>query len=319
MIRFPTTPDEATAAGGLYRAGGTDLQERRRHRITTGDLTDLRDLGGLDHITTERKGSLLLGALTPVAAIASDSIVRSSYPGLALAAGGLATPQIRARATLGGNLAQEVRCWYFRSPRFRCLKQGGSTCHARAGDHLYHSCFDQGPCIAPHPSTLAMALMAYDATVLVTGSDEEEEERSIEALVGDGRQPTQTNALSGRALITAVRLPPPIEGERAAYFRAISRSRAEWPLVEVLARLQIEEGTITAAWVAMGGVANTPLRLPGVEAALTGQRADTADLAAAAQLAAEGAEPLPMTGYKVDLIPGTVLETLERALSRGEA
>lgn len=315
MIRFPKTAREAAAAGGLYRAGGTDLQERRRHHITTGDVTDLRDTEGLGSVTPRRK-ELLVGARVTVAAIAADPAIQAGYPGLAAAAGGLATPQIRARATLAGNLAQEVRCWYYRSPHFPCLKKGGDTCFARQGDHLFHACFDQGPCAAPHPSTLAMALVAYDATVLVEGADE----RSVAELIGDGSAPEETNALGEGELITAIRLPPPAEGERAAYFRAISRSRSEWPLVEVLARLQVsEEEQITAAWVAMGGVANTPLRLPAVEAALVGKPATQQTLEAAAPLAAEGASPLPMTGYKVDLIPGTVLETLERALAGGEA
>lgn len=315
MIRFPTTAREAAAIGGLYRAGGTDLQERRRHHITTGDVTDLRDTEGLGTVQVKRK-ALLIGAGVSVAALAEDPAVRAGYPGLAAAAGGLATPQIRARATLGGNLAQEVRCWYYRSPQFQCLKKGGESCLARKGDHLFHSCFDQGPCAAPHPSTLAMALMAYDATVLVEDADE----RSVAELIGDGSAPRKTNDLADGELIVAVRLPPPVSGERAAYFRAISRSRSEWPLVEVLARLQVaEDDRIAGAWVAMGGVANTPLRLPKVEAALVGQPATAATLAAAAPLAAEGASPLPMTGYKVDLIPGTVLETLERALAGGGA
>lgn len=315
MIRFPTSPREAATLGGLYRAGGTDLQERRRHGITTGDLTDLRDLGALDEISEGRDG-LQIGARVTIAAIAAHPAIRAGYPGLAAAAGGLATPQIRARGTLGGNLAQEVRCWYYRSPEFTCLKQGGGACLARSGDHLFHACFDQGPCAAPHPSTLAAALMAYDAMVSIQG---ERELRSIAAVIGDGAAPRQTNALGEGELIAAVKLPPPAAGERAAYFRAISRSRSEWPLVEVVARLQVSEGTIVSAQVSMGGVANTPLRLPAVEAALSGQPATAETLAAAAPLAADGATPLPMTKYKVALIPGTVLETLERALSGGDA
>ena len=101
--------------------------------------------------------------MTPIAAIAADARLTAAYPGIAAAVAGLATPQIRRVATLGGNLAQRSRCWYFRNPRIDCLKKGGSACPAREGNHLYGVAFDLGPCVAPHPSTMATALMAYDA------------------------------------------------------------------------------------------------------------------------------------------------------------
>ena len=311
MIRLPTSAAEAAALGGSFRAGGTDLQERRRHGIHRGDVTDLRDLTGLDAVDVLSEGEVRIGALVTVAALAASPVIQQGYPGLALAAAGLATPQIRRRATVGGNLTQEVRCWYYRSPQFRCLKEGGEQCLARSGDHLFHSCFDQGPCIAPHPSTLAMALSVYSATVQVEGAPEA---WPLSEVIGDGSDPRQTHALPPEALLTHVVLPPPVANERAAYLRAISRSRAEWPVVEAIARLQVDGDTITAAWVAAGGVANTPLRLAAVEAALIGRPAQGATLEAAAALAAEGASPLPMTGYKVPLLRSTVQEALERAL-----
>jgi xanthine dehydrogenase YagS FAD-binding subunit len=100
-----------------------------------------------------------------IADVAGDQRLAPAYPGLAAAAGGLATPQIRAIGTIGGNLAQRSRCWYYRNPHMACLKKGDDTCPARSGNHLYGVIFDPGPCVAPHPSTLAAALLAYDATV----------------------------------------------------------------------------------------------------------------------------------------------------------
>jgi xanthine dehydrogenase YagS FAD-binding subunit len=312
VIRFPTTIEQALTAPGVVRAGGTDLSERRRHGITTGPLVDLRDLPGLDAITPTEDGGLKIGAKVTVAALAADPSVALGWPGLAAAAGGLATPQIRNRATVGGNILQDVRCWYYRNPDFQCLKSGGSGCLARMGDHLYHSVIDQGPCIAPHPSTLAMALLAFDAFAIV---DDAEGTTTIPLidLLGDGSDATTTHALPDGALLTGIVLAPPTEGDRSAYVRAIARQRAEWPLVEVVARLSVVDGKIADASVSVGGVANTPLLLDAVAAILIGRAPGAETFARAADAAARGVTPLPMTGYKVALLSGSVLEALERA------
>lgn len=296
MSRFPTTLEDAVATPGTFRAGGTDLQERRHHRISVGPVVDLRDLPGLDAIEETAEG-LLVGARTPIAALAADPRLPR---GLAQAAGGLATPQIRNRATVGGNLLQAVRCWYYRSPRFSCLKKGGETCLARQGDHLYHVAFDLAPCAAPHPSTLGMALLALDAAVLVHGG----EDRTVEAILG---APLEQGALLTHVLV------PAVPGS-SAYTRTIARARAEWPLVEAFAGLHVVDGRIAEARVAIGGVAAVPLRLGKVEAALVGRSPAPDVLEEAAALGAEGATPLPMTGYKVGLIAPTIRDALDRAL-----
>lgn len=315
MIRFPTSLSELEppSGGGLapvVRAGSTDLSERRRLRMAQGPLLDLRDLPGLDAIEWDATGAATVGAKVHIDQAAADEALARAYPGFCAAAGALATPQIRAVGTVGGNLLQANRCWYYRNPDERCLKKGGAACLARGGDHLYHACFDLGPCACVHPSTLGMALLAYEASVMVHG---EQADRTVEALYGDGSHVDGDHRLPPGAVLTHVVLPPPRPREQAAYFRAISRARAEWPLVEVLVRLVIEGETVSFARVAMGGVAPVPLRLPKVEAALVGQPASAATFAKAAAVATLGAKPLPMTGYKVPLVEGTVLETLERA------
>ena len=160
----------ATSYPTEFRAAGTDLSERRRSGVSRGPLIDLAaspDTTGMDWGTD---GSLRIGAFTTIAAIAADTRIAQAYPGLAASALGLATPQIRHLATLGGNLAQRSRCWYFRNPHIACLKKGGNECPARAGNHLYGVAFDLGPCVAPHPSTMAAALLAYEATIITDAS-----------------------------------------------------------------------------------------------------------------------------------------------------
>ncbi|MBL4688942.1 MAG: FAD binding domain-containing protein [Nannocystaceae bacterium] len=309
MIQFPKSADKAAIKDGVVRAGSTDLTERRHLGLADGPLIDLRDVADLDRIEWNAGGAKI-GARVTLAKLAADEKIRAGYRGFAAAAGELATPQIRAVATLGGSLLQRSRCWYYRSPDAQCLKSGGERCLARGGDHLYHACFDLGPCVAVHPSTLGMALMTYDAQVSITGAAS----RSVEALLGDGADPRRENTLESGAIVTAITLPPPEAGERSAYFRATSRVRAEWPLVEALARIIVDDdGRITSAAIAVGGVAPVPLRRAAVEAALVGKLAKQSVYEAAARNVADGASPLPMTGYKVDLLPATVLEALERA------
>lgn len=313
MMTLARTADEAVAATGEFRAGGTDVQERRRSGIARGALVDIHLLAGYDQIEWSADGAATIGALVTIDRVANDPQIQAHYPGLALAAGGLATPQIRWMGTLGGSLLQRNRCWYFRHPAFTCYKRGGDGCPARTGQHQHGVIFDLGPCVAAHPSTLGMALLAYDAEVEVHGQGL----RPVAALYGDGSDPIRDHLLGPGELLTRVVLPAPerLRSERAAYFRAITRAEAEWPLVEAVVRLVVgDEDVISFAGVGVGGVANIPLRLPHVEAALVGQRVTAETLERAASLATEGATPLPLTGYKVELLRGTVLETLERAV-----
>ncbi|MET3985758.1 FAD binding domain-containing protein [Streptomyces sp. PvR034] len=298
------------ARGGEFRAGGTDTTARQRSGVASGPFTDLAGAEHLRGCTPLPGGGLRIGALTTLAALAADPQLRDGWPGIALAAGAAATPQIRAAGTLGGNLLQRNRCWYYRNPHVSCLQKGGTDCPARAGDHHFGVVSGDGPCVAPHPSTLAMALLTYDAHAEVHG----ESPRAVADLYGDGDALHRgDHLLAPDRVLTAVRLPAPLPGERAAYHRSTSRAYAEWPLVEASVRLAFDGSTVTHAAVAAGGVARVPLRLTEVEASLIGREATPAVLASAASAVLGRCRPLPRTGYKVGLFRDTVLETLERA------
>ena len=210
--------------------------------------------------------------MTDIASIAADAAIAAAYPGLAAAAAGLATPQIRNVATLGGNLAQRSRCWYYRNPHFACLKKGGAGCTARTGNHLWGVAFDLNPCIAPHPSTLGAALLAYDAAI-----DTTMRRVAVGPLLDGGPAGNADNGLAPGEIIKSVELLAPLAGERALYKRAISRTHAEWPLVEVVARAVVSDGRLDFVRVVAGGVAPTPLRLPRVETAAEGAPANFGD------------------------------------------
>jgi xanthine dehydrogenase YagS FAD-binding subunit len=290
-----------------FRAGGTDLSERRRTGLSRGVIVDLIPDTATAEVTWNANGAAQIGALVTVETLASDTRLRAAYPGLAAAAAGLATPQIRAVATLGGNLAQRTRCWYFRNTHLDCLKKGDAVCSARAGNHLYGVAFDRGPCVAPHPSTLAAALLAYGATVTTS----QRAGLSIEALLGDGADGARDNLLASDERISRVDLPVPLAGERAGYRRAISRTSPEWPLVEVVVRATISEERFTFVRMTAGGIAPVPLHFVDAEQALQSATADAANIRKAAERATANARPLPGTGYKLKLLEQTIIDVAE--------
>lgn len=339
-ITRPTSTAEAVrdldGGGARPRAGGTDLAACLEvGAVAPGPLVDLLDVAELRgiHWAADGDGSVRVGAMTTVTALGTDTRLMGAYPGLAATARAVATPQIRGTATVGGNLLQRNRCSYLRNPAFDCFQTGGDSCPARTGDHLRGVAVDQGPCVAPHPSSLAVALLAYDATVHVTrvrgfGKDtatgagtgsEPGSERGVAELY-DGADPTRDHVLAPDELLVSVVLPAPVPGERAAHLRAAGRSRAEWPLVEAVVRLECADGgtgPVVRAAVAVGGVARTPLRLPGVERALVGSapgQAPGAAVVEALEKLAEVCSALPATGYKVPLLRATVQGVIEQAL-----
>ena len=298
----------AAAPPTEFRAAGTDLSERRRSGVSRGPLIDLVRPNHAPDITWNESGAAQISAFATIATLAGDTKLAAAYPGVTAAAAGLATPQIRHVATLGGNLAQRSRCWYFRDPQIPCLKKGGNGCPARDGNHLYGVAFDLGPCVAPHPSTMAAALMAYEATVTTNLR----RQLTMSQLLGDGSNGRTDNCLEPGEIVESIDLGVPVVGERALYRRAISRSYAEWPLVEVVVRATIADGKFKLVRIAAGGVAPVPLRLEAAELALQDAAASATTIEKAAAQAAIGAKPLAMTGYKLDLLRGLVRDLVER-------
>jgi xanthine dehydrogenase YagS FAD-binding subunit len=303
-----TTAISIPAPSAEFRAAGTDLSERRRSGLSQGPLIDIAATPGAAGIQWDADGAARIGALTTIETMAIDVRLAAAYPGVAASAQGVATPQIRHLATLGGNIAQRSRCWYFRNPHIDCLKKGGSDCPSRDGNHLYGVAFDLGPCVAPHPSTMAAALLAYDAEITTN----QRSGLTIDEVLGDGSDGAADHALASGEMIERIALPPPLRGERALYKRAISRSYAEWPLAEVCARAVIADGAFQFVRITAGGVAPVPLRLSASEAILQGAPASETIIAEAARQASKGANPLPMTAYKLDLLSGLVRDLLER-------
>lgn len=308
-VEFPAKIKEAIGSTGSYRAGGVDIQELLQIRSAPELITDITRTQGLNGIRETEEGGIVIGATTPIQQMVVA--LEDRYPALCDTGRAVATPQLRNVATVGGNLIQATRCWYFRNPLSECYKTGAQCCPAKTGNNLYGVIFDQGPCLFPHPSSLAMALLTYDAEVEIDAK----QKMHVRDLLGDGSDPKRDNMLKPGQLLTAIHLPAPWNAERGGYFRAISRYAAEWPLVESACRVEITDGIISRVAVAAGGIANTPLRLTEVEQILLGKKPDHHLAKLAAEQAVKLAQPFPQTRYKVPLLVATVRDALQLAFT----
>lgn len=279
-------------------AGGTDLLTRLKAGLDRPDaLVDLKasDLGrGIDRVD----GGWRLGALVTLSRIEHHPGLRADVPALAEAVGQAATPQLRNRATIAGNLLQRPRCWYFRNAQVQCWLAGGDGCPARTGRNEHHAVFaTDGPCVATHPSDPAAALVALGATVTVLGGGGggERELTVSELLTPPTEDRRVEHVLADDEVITAVTVP---SAPRSTYLKAMDRAVWAFALVGVAAVMSAdgEVGLVAS------GVANTPWRLAGSEATLAGSglTPDAIDRAAAA--ATDGAAPLSENGYKLPLL-----------------
>ena len=319
----PTTVPEAVASlaeGGMIKAGGVDIADLMKEGIAVPRrLVNLRSVRGLDGIDEDREtGGLRIGPLVTLARLAADPTVRRRARALADAAGHAATPQIRNMATVGGNLLQRPRCWYFRSEAFPCRRKGGTFCYAIEGENAYHAIFANGHCAIVHPSATATALVALGARLTVEGPAGTREERLESIFVRPEQDVTREHSLPPTDLITAVRLPPLAPGAVSAYAKLGEKESFDWPIAEVACVLVRSGGRCTGASVVLGAAAPVPWRAHGAEAALAGKELSEETARAAARAALHGATPLSQNAYKVAVLEALVRRTLLAAMLEKE-
>lgn len=316
LIR-PDGPEAALAAArandAAYIAGGTDLMQLLKNNVaaprTLVDLEPL-DLNGIE----ATPGSLRLGALATMSAVAAHPAVRERWPMIGQALLLSASPQVRNMGTMGGNLLQRTRCGYFRDTGFACNKrEPGSGCPAIKGENRMLAVLGgSAHCIATHPSDMPVALVALDASVELRapeGATRTLPLAQLYRLPGDTPQ-IETNLQPGE-LITAILVPSSEAARRSVYVKVRDRESFEFALVSAAVGLDIKDGVIREARVAMGGVGTMPWRAPQVEAALSGREARAEVLEAAARRASEGAAPASQNGFKLTLMQRTVLRALQ--------
>lgn len=312
----PATSDMDEAARPI--AGGQDLLTTMKDYTTRPSrVVNLKGIRGLDRIQGNAKTGLTIGALVTLNQLEENPIVKASFPGLSEAAHSIATPQIRNLGTVGGNLCQRPRCWYFRLEEVNCLKKGGSECYAAKGENKYNAILGGGPSFIVHPSDLAPMLVALGASVLVVGA---KGKRVIPlnkffTLPAEGSI-RRENVLENDEIITQIQVPASPVAARSTYLKFKERESMDFALASVAAAVQLRPNkSIAQARVVLGGVAPIPWRALQAEQYLVGKTASADVLAEAAKLALQGAQPLEKNAYKVPLAQTLVRRALAKAVN----
>ena len=314
LVRAQSLPQArellAEKPGAVAKAGGIDLLDHLKERLVEPPrVVDLKSIPGLGRITAEPDGSLRIGPMATLAQVAAHAEIRKTHPALAQSCREAASPQIRNVATIGGNVLQRPRCWYYRLESYRCLKKGGDVCYAVGGENRYHVIFGGGPSYAPHPSNAAVALLAYGASFVIEGDKGARTVAAGDFFILPTKDPQRENQLQPGEVLTEIRVPS-AAGWRSAYDELQERADFDWPLVSIAAAVKSDGGAVREARVVLGAVAPIPWRSTRAEQALIGKPLDDTSAIAAARAAVVGAAPMSDNGYKVGLVQTLVRRTV---------
>src|SRR5438093_36597 len=302
-------------ADALVLAGGLDsmdwLKDRLKRPKVVVDLGQIKELRGV----REANGGLEIGAMTPLTEVVRHPVVREKFSLLMEAAELVASPQIRNQGTIGGNVSQDTRCWYYRGG-WNCYRAGGNICYADTPTAINreHAIFDADRCVAVNPSDTAPALVALDAQMVIRSSRGERVVNAEDYWIGPGIDITRMNVLAPNELLVAIRIPSTFAGAQFYFEKVRDRQVWDFPLVNVASAIKASGGTIGEARLVVNAAAATPKRLKNVEAFVAGKPRTEETAKAAGEMAVEGAQTLRHNGYKVPLMRNLV----KRAI-RGES
>jgi xanthine dehydrogenase YagS FAD-binding subunit len=299
---------QLVADHGAYFAGGNDLLGLlKEYLVSANILVNIKSLPGLNQIEPGSK-NWTIGALVTVGQIEGHAEIKKTFPGLHEAASEVASQQIRNVATVGGNLSQHSRCWYYRHRDTVCLKKGGDLCYARNGENRYHSLFTGNDCISPVVSNLATAFTALDATAIVLRDGKETRMGLAELYQKAWENPTAHNSLNPGDLILKIEIPT--ARRRSAYLQASDKHAFDWALVSCAAAANVVDGKLSQPRVAVGCISPVPHQVQAANDFLDGKTLDDATASQAADLILKGAQPHEHNGYKVPLAHALIRRTL---------
>ena len=308
--------DQALASvtdGAAFKAGGIDLLDLMKDGIVRPSrLVNIRQISGLNEVS-EDGGGLRIGPLVTLTEIEEHPVVQKKYTALSEAASRIATPQIRNMATVGGNLTQRPRCWYFRSEDFHCRKKGGTQCFAQDGENDYHAIFDNRVCAIIHPSGVAVPLVALNARLEIASKKGKREVALEEFFTSPEHNVGRENILEPGELITAI-LVSPTEA-RTAYYKQGEKESFDWPIADVAVALTIDGTRCRKASVVLGGAAPYPYRAQAAEAKLNNSEITEGTARTAAEAAMAHATPLAKNAYKIPIFEAILRRTILRAAS----
>ena len=295
-------------------AGGSDILGRMKDRLEGPKLRPaqhLIDITGIKEMNTitEQKNVLRIGATTTLSEIAASPLVAGRWGLLSQAAGQVAVPQIRNVGTLGGNLCQKPRCWYFRGRLFKdCFRKGGGNCYAPGGENQYHAIFPADNCCMVCPSDMATALTALNARVEVATTKGSKWIPMEQFYVRPEKNVLKETVLGPAEIVVAVEIPAPVRGSKGVFLKLKEREAFDFAIVSAAVMVTIENNILLGSRIVLGGIGPVPFRAKVAEAVLKGKK--IADAMEAVPRAVEGAQPLSNNGYKVKAARGLLEEAL---------
>ncbi len=302
--------EHGASAGAVLHAGGTDVLGCLRDGVYSAEkVVAIGQLDELRGVETTRDGGLRIGALTTLSEIATHPLIGERYVALAQGAASAASPQLRNQGTIGGNLCQRPRCWYFRGD-FHCLRKGGEQCYAVAGENRYHCIFGGDRCYIVHPSDTAPTLVALGASFRLVSRRGDRTVPAQSFFVPPTEDIRRENVLQPGELLREILLPPPGANVRSTYRKVRARGAWDFALAGLAAVLEVTDGRVGNARLVLSGVAPIPWRVTAAEQALTGNPLDSETISRVAAVCVANARPMLHNGYKIDLVRGVVQETL---------
>jgi xanthine dehydrogenase YagS FAD-binding subunit len=284
-------------------AGGTDLLDEIKNEIITPEVViDLTSVPNLAAINTD-KTHVSIGAMTNIADLADHPIIKERFPGLVKAALSLASPQLRNVGTVGGNLCQRPRCWYYRDPDTICRKKGGSRCYAMQGRNRYHAIFGGGMCCIVHPSDLAPALISLDADIKINGPEGKTDILKLEDFFAlPQKNVRKEHVLEQNQIVSEIRIPLPKNGAKSSYYKFKERGTWDFAVVSAAVYGVVSNRVFSDLKIICGGVAPIPWRLKKAEGFIRGKEVTEAVIRQGAKEALADAKPLEENAYKMDLL-----------------
>jgi len=296
-------------------AGGNDSLDWFKDRVKRPKV--VMDLGGIAELKgiRETADGIEIGALTTLVEINTNPIIQQKFKVLADAAGRVASPQIRNMSSIGGNVSQDARCWYYRSG-LPCYRAGGNTCFADtpAGQNREHAIFDANRCIAVSPSDTAPALIVIEAKMVIKTAKAERVVDAEKFFIGPATDITRMTVLKPEELLVAIRIPNKWAGSKFYFEKVADRKTWDFALVNVASALKVTNGTIDAARVACGGVSCTPRVVQVVEEVVKGSKQDDETAGLAGKSAVHGARPVTYNQFKVPLMENLVKRAVRDAV-----
>jgi xanthine dehydrogenase YagS FAD-binding subunit len=297
-------------ASAAVKAGGIDMLDRLKEGLDQPEqLVNILNIPGLSSIE-ESSGGLRIGPLATLTEVSENETVKRRYTALAHATAHAATPQIRNVATIGGNLLQRPRCWYFRHAEFPCRRKGGEICFAQDGENQYHAIFDNHICAVVAPSSAAVPLIALNAQIELTSKEGKRLVPLEKFYLTPEQNVTREHSLRPGELLTGVVIPAVSRGTKSAYQKYGEKDSHDWPIADAAAVLQMDGNAVRKASIVLGAAAPTPMRATAAETLLNGKVLNEQVARQAGKAAMERATPLAHNGYKVGLFETAIYRTV---------